>query len=103
MRHTEQDIAFAAAQFLAGLEGKSAPIPLVKEAIPRFLQLSTEDLMASPTRPGEKLWEQQVRNIVSHRKSVGNWIYEGYLEYSPGFLSVTAEGVQLVSSQSVKA
>lgn len=47
--------------------------------IPHRITLSAEDLAPSPTRPGEAIWEQQVRNITSHKASPGNFIHDGKL------------------------
>jgi hypothetical protein len=46
------------------------------------------DLAPSLTRTGEAIWEQQVRNITSHKKSPGNAIYEGRLVAVPGGLAL---------------
>ena len=58
------------------------------EEIPYYLTLSAEDLAPSPTRPGEAMWEQHVRNITSHKASPGNAIYEGKLVAIPGGLAL---------------
>ncbi len=42
----------------------------------------------SETRPNEAIWEQQVRNITSHKNSPGNAIYEGKLAAIPGGLAL---------------
>jgi len=50
------------------------------------------DKEASPTRTNERVWEQQVRNIVSQRDVEGDYIREGLLAYNPGGLSITDAG-----------
>lgn len=93
MRHTENEIACAVAKFLMTLPSKRAPVRDIRQALPRFIQLSADDRAPSSTRKGEEMWEQQVRNIVSHKDAEGNWINEGYLKRpAPGILEVTVEG-----------
>jgi hypothetical protein len=60
---------------------------LVRE-IPKRVTLSAEDLAQSTTRPNEAVWEQQVRNITSHKNSPGNAIFEGKLIAVPGGLAL---------------
>lgn len=62
--------------------GGSATISYVRRKIPKYVKLSACDCAPSPTRPGEQLWEQQVRNIVCHRDCNGNPIKEGRFRYS---------------------
>ncbi len=52
------------------------------------LPFSADDLKASPTRRNEAIWEQQVRNITSHKDSPGNAIFEGKLVAIPGGLAL---------------
>lgn len=64
----------------------------IKNHIPNFINLTDDDMDDSPTRANEQVWEQQVRNIVSHRASYENFIHDGLLEYSPGNLKITDAG-----------
>jgi len=50
-------------------------------------------LAPSPTRQNEAVWEQQVRNITSHKKTPGNAIYEGKLVAIPGGLALPGREV----------
>jgi hypothetical protein len=63
-------------------------VELIAE-IPNRITLTPEDLAPSPTRPGEGVWEQRVRNITSHKDTRGNAIYEGRLVSIPGGLALT--------------
>lgn len=87
-RVTENDVAKAVEAYLAGQPGRSATIYQIKKALPNYMKLSNEDRQQSETRPNEELWEQQVRNIVSHRNSPGNYVHDGRLVYSPRRLSL---------------
>jgi hypothetical protein len=86
-RVTEDEVARAAEAVLKSGSGRATIQELVAE-IPNHLKLSAEDLAQSDTRPNEALWEQQVRNITSHKASPGNAIYEGRLVAIPGGLAL---------------
>ena len=45
----------------------------------------------------KEMWEQQVRNIVSHRRTAGNIIAEGYATRFPRRLTITEAGRKKVS------
>ena len=91
-RVSETEVEIAVVKYLYGLAGHTATIREIKKALPNFLDLSTADRRQSDTRPSEELWEQQVRNIVSHRNTPGNFIFEGRLEHAPGRLTLTPAG-----------
>ncbi len=46
--------------------GGSATIAQLRDHIAASYPLSDEDLTPSPTRPGERVYEQQIRNLRSH-------------------------------------
>jgi hypothetical protein len=92
MRSTETDIARAAMTYLETTPNGEATIRAVKANLPKFRRLSSQDLAASPTRRNESVWEQQVRNIVSHRNSPGNFIADGLLTRRPRRLAITPLG-----------
>jgi hypothetical protein len=92
MRSTEHDVADAVLQVLAKYPSGEAPIGAIVKGIPDYLKLTDEDRTPSKTRPNEELWEQQVRNITSHKASPGNFIYEGFLEQVKGGLKITEAG-----------
>lgn len=91
-RVSETDVAIAVVKYLNGLPGHTATIQQIKRALPGFLNLTAADRKQSETRPGEELWEQQVRNIVSHRETPGNFINDGRLAHTPRRLTLTAAG-----------
>ncbi len=83
-RVTEDEVAKAVETVLKGRTSGRATIKELVAEIPKHLKLSADDLKQSETRPNEALWEQQVRNITSHKLSPGNAIYEGKLVAIPG-------------------
>jgi hypothetical protein len=68
--------------------GGEATISQIRHAIPFYMKLTPQDRRPSRTRSGEEMWEQLVRNIVCHRKSQGNAVNAGMLEYKPRRLAL---------------
>lgn len=92
-RITENEIADEVITYLASRKSKEATTKQIKDHIRANVKLSGEDQAPSSTREGEEVWEQQVRNIVSHRNTSGNAIHEGLLSRpSKGRLRVTPKG-----------
>ncbi len=87
-RVTEAEVADVVEIILKGRSNGRATIKELIAEIPHHLALSADDLVPSQTRPGEALWEQQVRNITSHKASPGNAIYEGKLIAISGGLAL---------------
>lgn len=78
---TETEIGEAIIRFLKK-SGRKATIREIIEALPdKYIKLSRLDMRHSETRPGERLWEQRVRNIRSHRNSMDGRL----LHVSEGF------------------
>ena len=73
---TEPQIGKAVLKILADRPGGTATIEQLKKALPDFVDLTDEDRKPSETRRGEEMWEQQLRNLVSHRDAEGNIIAE---------------------------
>lgn len=92
-RAGEAEIAEAVLRILAEAHNGEATIAHLKKRVPEFVKLTDGDQVQSDTRPNEELWEQLVRNIVSHHKVEGNIVAEGYASRpSRGKLRITASG-----------
>ena len=87
-RVTEAEIADVVAIILSEKPSGQATIADLIDEIPNRITLSAADLAPSPTRPGEAVWQQQVRNITSHKASPGNAIHDGKLVPVPGGLGL---------------
>jgi hypothetical protein len=96
-RTTEAQIGKAVLQILKAQPTGEASILTLKRELPKYLNLTADDRAPSPTRKGEEVWEQQVRNLVSHRGTAGNIVAEGYATYRPRWLKITAAGLKRVS------
>lgn len=91
-RVTEHQVGEAVLRILADSATGQTTITKLKLELPDYLTLSAEDHAPSPTRHGEEVWEQQVGNLVSHRGTPGNIVYEDYATYRPRWLSITDAG-----------
>jgi len=90
---TEAEFAKIVVEILEDWPNGEATFAELFDEIPNRHTLSAEDLQPSPTRPGEPVWHQQVRNITSHKDSPGNAIYEGRLISVPGGLALARKAV----------
>jgi len=81
-RISEDEVGRAALWVLAHMSGGEATQSQLRQELSDVLELSDADRAPSQTRNGEELWEQQVRNLVSHKTTPGNIIAEGYATYS---------------------
>jgi hypothetical protein len=79
-RISEAEVGFAVLQILANSPGGTASVDILKSEIPNHLELSDLDQNPSSTRPNEKIWEQQLRNLKSHEGTEGNIFKEGFVE-----------------------
>ncbi|MDX5366168.1 MAG: hypothetical protein LPK88_06975 [Alphaproteobacteria bacterium] len=80
---TEDDIALGVMKIAAAQPSKICTFKRAYAEIPSVVKLSGNNLSPSKKRPGEKMWEQLVRNIKSHEKSPDNFIKRGLLEHIP--------------------
>lgn len=74
---TEAEMAAVVKSILAHRTSKSATFAELREMIPKRARLSRVDRIKSPSRPGEEVWEQILRNLVSHK-------HEGFVSIKGG-------------------
>jgi hypothetical protein len=91
-RLTEAEVGLATLQILASSPEGVASIEEIRRRLPRFLDLTPGDATESQTRANEELWEQQVRNLISHRNSRSNIIGAGFALNLFGGLQITDAG-----------
>lgn len=96
---TESEIATAVLRYLSTRPDGTATIQTLVKNVPKYMYLTPADQQQSVTRPNEEMWQQKVRNITSHSKSPGNFVYEGYLERLPRKLKITAKGRAYIASK----
>ena len=91
-RVTEVEIGQAVLEICANTATGECSIADLKSEIPNYVDLSADDRVQSTTRPNEEIWEQQVRNLISHRTTAGNIICEGYADYTGNAIRITDAG-----------
>lgn len=82
-RINEHEVAGGVLKYLEQSQSGEATVAELTRILPDYLDLHDVDLEASVTRANEAVWEQQVRNIISHRYTPGNAINDGLLVYTP--------------------
>ena len=88
-RITEAEIAEIVVAILEEGSGEATIAELIKEI--RAELCYPRNLAPSTTRRGEAVWEQQVRNITSHKGSPGNAIHDGKLVAISGGLGLAVK------------
>ncbi|MGK9052130.1 hypothetical protein [Neorhizobium petrolearium] len=91
-RTTENEIAEAVLTVLSLRTSGRGRFEDLFRVLPKVLELTSQDLERSESRPGEFMWQQRLRNITSHKASEGNYIYEGFLQEIDGGLIITDAG-----------
>lgn len=75
-----------------------ATVEDIKREIPHIYPLSEQDLKQSTTRRRESLWEQVIRNVISHGYSAQGLFERGYAVRIDNGLQVTQEGLDYLKS-----
>ena len=83
-RTTEYQMSLAVMQIAATKPGGCATLDELRSEIPSYIALTPGDNDYSSTRPGERMWEQLLRNIQSHHNSKSNFIQLGLLDHVAG-------------------
>ncbi len=103
-RTSESEFAIAALRIAAQRPGGEVTTETLKENIPDYIELTPGDLEPSDTRPNEKMYQQIVGNIVSHRReSEENIIFAGYAEYTGSGIRITEAGRAYLKSKGYEA
>lgn len=67
-RINEAEMADVVEKILKRRPDKSATYEELREIVPKHVKLSRADCAELPSRPGEQMWVQQVRNLVAHKR-----------------------------------
>lgn len=84
-RITEAEMASVVRGILRRRPNETATFAELRVMIPKRVKLSAADREPSPSRPGEELWEQIIRNLVSHK-------HEGFVSIKGGIRLQWARG-----------
>jgi hypothetical protein len=74
---------------------RKATMWLLRDQVPKFIQLSAHDLAQSQTRKNEQLWQQIVRNVAASHPAIFN---AGLAHKIPGGIEVTEKGMTYLNS-----
>ncbi len=95
--NSEYAFGIGVLQIAAKMPGNVATFDDLRREIPNYVPLDDDDRKLSLTRANEEVWEQRVRNIVSHRATKGNIIHDGLATSVPGNgIKITASGLSLL-------
>lgn len=72
---------------------RAASTEFIKQEVPKYTQLSPSDLVRSKTRRKERLWQQIVGNVVSHKDTSASPFSKGYAVRTQNGLRVTPKGL----------
>ena len=97
-RFREHEARRLALKIAAQCPNHRASTKHLKKEVPRYIDLSHEDLERSKSRPNERVWQQVMGNVVSHQKSSGGPFAQGYAIRTPDGLQVTKKGVDYLKS-----
>ena len=81
-RAGEDRIATAVLRMAASRPDGEITLQELKDGMEDEVGLTAGDFAESDARPGEPLFHQIIRNIVSHKEAAGNVIAEGLLEHT---------------------
>ena len=77
---------------------RTASTEEIKKAVPAYTELSARDIAQSKTRLKEKMWQQIVGNVISHKGSHSGLFLNGYARRTPDGLSVTEKGIDYLNN-----
>jgi hypothetical protein len=92
-RLREAEARIIALKIAAKCPNHTATTEYIKQQIPNYFQLSSHDLVSSPTRKGEALWQQIVGNVISHKDTSIGPFRMGFAVRTENGLSVTERGL----------
>ena len=97
-RLREREARNLALKIAAQQPNRAASTRLLKQEIPKYIGLSPEDQKTSQSRPNEKLWQQIVGNVISHREAAESLFIQGYAVKNKTGIAVTPKGIDYLNS-----
>ena len=95
----EPEARILALQIAAKLPGHEATTTQIKERIPDYRDLTPADLAPSPTRAGERIWQQIVGNVVSHQNTQTSLFVRGLAVRTRNGIRVTEKGLAFLQGK----
>lgn len=97
-RLREAEARILALKIAAECDGYTASTEYIKKRVPELIPLTEKDLQQSASRPRERLWQQIVGNVISHKPGNRSIFNQGLAERTPNGLKVTKEGINYLNN-----
>jgi hypothetical protein len=97
-RLREAEARILALKIAAECAGYAASTEYIKKRVPELVPLTEKDLQQSASRPREKLWQQIVGNVISHKPGNRSIFTQGLAERTANGLKVTDSGINYLNS-----
>jgi hypothetical protein len=97
-RLREAEARVLALKIAAECDGYAASTEYIKKRVPELVPLTAKDLEQSASRPREKLWQQIVGNVISHKPGNRSIFTQGLAERTSNGLRVTDEGMSYLNN-----
>jgi hypothetical protein len=95
----EPEARIVVLKIAASQPDRTATMKLLREEVPKFVQLSPSDSVASKTRAREHLWQQIIRNVTSsHQEGRRGLFSQGFARKIKQGLTVTERGMNYLNS-----
>ena len=95
----EEEARVLVLKIAAGESSKSATARRLREEIPKYIQLTSRDMMQSKTRPREQMWYQIIRNVTSsHQRSSRGLFGSGLATKNGDTITLTEKGLSYLNS-----
>ncbi|WP_156351468.1 hypothetical protein [Sphingomonas sp. Leaf25] len=97
-RLREAEARVLALKIAAECDNYVATTEYIKRRVPELVPLTAKDLEQSASRPREKLWQQIVGNVISHKPGNRSIFTQGLAERTVNGLKVTEQGINYLNS-----
>jgi hypothetical protein len=97
-RLREAEARTLALKIAAECKNYTATTEYIKKRVPELIPLTSKDLEQSASRPREKLWQQIVGNVISHKPGNRSIFTQGFAERTWNGLKVTNQGLNYLNS-----
>lgn len=102
-RLREEEARLLALKIAAASQNLTAAMKDIRAGVERLYPLSPADRQPSPTRPSEQLWQQILRNVVSHRGSNRSIFARGFAEKVGSGIRITRAGLDHLKRSGFKS
>jgi hypothetical protein len=97
-RLREPEARILALRIAATYPNREALTSEIKDAVPKYITFTAEDLKPSSTRTTECMWQQIVGNVVSHKPRSTSIFTKGYAVRIEDGIKVTDSGMAYLKS-----